>query len=210
MDEQSDVVTLGVAGGSGSGKTTVARSILDAVGRDRIAYIAHDSYYREVEWESTEQQAAHNFDHPDALDTGLLVEHLEALKSGQAVEVPIYDFVTHRRTAETRRVEPRPVVLVEGILLFVSPRLRGQLDFKVFVDTESDLRLIRRIRRDLSERGRSLESVLDQYLRTVRPMQLEFAEPSMRWADVIVPEGGENRVAVDMVIARVRELLSER
>ena len=151
--------------------------------RDRIAYIAHDSYYREVEWESTEQQAAHNFDHPDALDTGLLVEHLEALKSGQAVEVPIYDFVTHRRTAETRRVEPRPVVLVEGILLFVSPRLRGQLDFKVFVDTESDLRLIRRIRRDLSERGRSLESVLDQYLRTVRPMQLEFAEPSMRWAD---------------------------
>ncbi len=210
MDEQSDVVTLGVAGGSGSGKTTVARSILDAVGRDRIAYIAHDSYYREIEWESTEQQAAHNFDHPDALDTGLLVEHLEALKSGQAVEVPIYDFVTHRRTAETRRVEPRPVVLVEGILLFVSPRLRGQLDFKVFVDTESDLRLIRRIRRDLSERGRSLESVLDQYLRTVRPMQLEFAEPSMRWADVIVPEGGENRVAVDMVIARVRELLSER
>lgn len=210
MDGQSDVVTLGVAGGSGSGKTTVARSILDAVGRDRIAYIAHDSYYREVEWESTEQQAAHNFDHPDALDTGLLVEHLEALKSGQAVEVPIYDFVTHRRTAETRRVEPRPVVLVEGILLFVSPRLRGQLDFKVFVDTESDLRLIRRIRRDLSERDRSLESVLDQYLRTVRPMQLEFAEPSMRWADVIVPEGGENRVAVDMVIARVRELLSER
>ncbi len=210
MDGQSDVVTLGVAGGSGSGKTTVARSILDAVGRDRIAYIAHDSYYREIEWESTEQQAAHNFDHPDALDTGLLVEHLEALKSGQAVEVPIYDFVTHRRTAETRRVEPRPVVLVEGILLFVSPRLLGQLDFKVFVDTESDLRLIRRIRRDLSERGRSLESVLDQYLRTVRPMQLEFAEPSMRWADVIVPEGGENRVAVDMVIARVRELLSER
>ena len=208
MEQQGDVVTLGVAGGSGSGKTTVARSILDAVGRDRIAYIAHDSYYREVEWESTEQQAAHNFDHPDALETGLLVEHLEALKSGRAVEVPIYDFVTHRRTAETRRVEPRPVVLVEGILLFVSPRLRQQLDFKVFVDTESDLRLIRRIRRDLSERGRSLESVLDQYLRTVRPMQLEFAEPSMRWADVIVPEGGENRVAVDMVIARVRELLS--
>ncbi len=208
MEQHTEVVTLGVAGGSGSGKTTVARSILDAVGRDRIAYIAHDSYYRDVEWESVEEPAAYNFDHPDAVETDLLVEHLEALKSGNAVEVPIYDFVTHRRTDETRRVEPRPVVLVEGILLFVSPRLRQQLDFKVFVDTESDLRLIRRIRRDLSERGRSLESVLDQYLRTVRPMQLEFAEPSMRWADVIVPEGGENRVAVDMVIARVRELLS--
>jgi uridine kinase len=205
--ESREVVTLGVAGGSGSGKTTVARSILDAVGGDRIAYIAHDSYYRDVEWESEEQHALYNFDHPDAVETDLLVEHLEALKSGQAVEVPVYDFVTHRRTAETRRVEPSPVVLVEGILLFVSPRLREQLDFKVFVDTESDLRLIRRIKRDLSERGRSLESVLDQYLRTVRPMQLEFAEPSMRWADVIVPEGGENRVAVDMVIARVRELL---
>jgi uridine kinase len=207
MRELNGVVTLGVAGGSGSGKTTVASAILEAVGADRIAYVAHDSYYRDVEWESTEQQAAYNFDHPDAVETDLLVEHLEALKSGRAVEVPIYNFVTHRRTAETRRVEPRPVVLVEGILLFVSPRLREQLDFKVFVDTESDLRLIRRIRRDLSERGRSLESVLDQYLRTVRPMQLEFAEPSMRWADVIVPEGGENRVAVDMVIARVRELL---
>jgi uridine kinase len=207
MTDPREVVTLGVAGGSGSGKTTVARSILDAVGRDRIAYIAHDSYYRDVEWESTEQQALYNFDHPDAVETDLLVEHLEALKAGQAVEVPVYDFVTHRRTAETRRVEPSPVVLVEGILLFVSPPLRAQLDFKVFVDTESDLRLIRRIKRDLSERGRSLESVLDQYLRTVRPMQLEFAEPSMRWADVIVPEGGENRVAVDMVIARVRELL---
>lgn len=201
------VVTLGVAGGSGSGKTTVAKSILGAVGRERIAFLAQDSYYKDVDWESAEHQAAYNFDHPDAVETDLLVAHLQALRSGHAVEVPVYDFVIHRRTGQTRTVEPRPVVLVEGILLFVSARLRELLDFKVFVDTEPDLRLIRRIRRDLKERGRSLDSVLDQYLGTVRPMQLEFSEPSKRWADVIVPEGGENRVAVDMVIARVRELL---
>jgi len=206
--DQRGVVTLGVAGGTGSGKTTVANAILDAVGRERIAYLAQDSYYRDVEWESAAQQAAYNFDHPDAVETELLVSHLQALKAGLAVEVPNYDFVIHRRTNTSVRVEPRRVILVEGILLFSSAQLRDLLDFKVFVDTEPDLRLIRRIRRDLSDRGRSLDSVMSQYLATVRPMHLEFTEPSKRWADVIVPEGGENRVAVDMVIARVRELLS--
>jgi len=207
--DQPNVVTLGVAGGTGSGKTTVATAILDAVGRERIAYLAQDSYYRDVEWESAEQQAAYNFDHPDAVETELLVSHLEALKAGLAVEVPAYDFVIHRRTNRSGLVEPKRVILVEGILLFASARLRELLDFKVFVDTEPDLRLIRRIQRDLSTRGRSLDSVLHQYLTSVRPMHLEFTEPSKRWADVIVPEGGENRVAVDMVVARVRELLGD-
>lgn len=203
----SSTVCLGVAGGTGSGKTTIARAILEAVGEDRIAYLEEDSYYRDIEWGVEAELEGYNFDHPEALDTGLLARHLEALGEGRAVEVPVYDFVRHRRTAETRAVEPRSVVLVEGILLLSQRRLRDLLDFKIFVDTEPDLRLIRRIRRDLEERGRTLESVLEQYLATVRPMHLEFTEPSKRWADVIVPEGGLNQVAVDMVIARVRELV---
>lgn len=200
-------VVLGVAGGTGSGKTTVANAILAAVGRDRIAFLSQDSYYREVDWENVEQQRQHNFDHPSAIDTPLLVEHVRRLRGGFAAEVPVYDFVHHRRLPETERVEPRAVVLIEGILLFVEPELRDLLDFKIFVDTDADVRLIRRLQRDLAERGRTMESVLDQYLRTVRPMHLEFVEPSKRWADVIVPEGGENRVALEMVTARVEQLL---
>jgi uridine kinase len=200
-------VALGVAGGTGSGKTTVAQSILETVGRERIAFLAQDSYYKDVEWGQDHDLLRHNFDHPDALDDDLLIEHLQRLKAGRAVEVPIYDFVRHRRKPETRRVEPRPVVLVEGILLFAEPRLRELLDFKVFVDTDADVRLMRRLRRDLSERGRSVEDVLRQYTETVRPMHLEFVEPSKRWADVIVPEGGENRVALEMVVARMEQLL---
>lgn len=200
-------VTLGVAGGSGSGKTTVARNIRERVGASRIAFLVQDSYYRDVEWHTDEQLRRYNFDHPDALDTELLVEHLKALRSGRSVEVPVYDFVRHRRTAETARVEARPVVLIEGILLFAEPRVRELLDFKVFVDTDPDVRLMRRLRRDLEERGRSLDSILEQYLTTVRPMHLEFIEPSKRWADVIVPEGGENQVAMEMVVARVEQLL---
>lgn len=198
---------LGVAGGTGSGKTTVAREILEAVRPDRIAFLAQDNYYRDVDWESPEQLLAYNFDHPDALDTPLLVEHLRALKSGLPVELPVYDFVSHRRTAVSRRIEPRPVVLVEGILLFAEPEIRELLDFKVFVDTDADVRLVRRIRRDLTERGRAVGDVLRQYMGTVRPMHLEFVEPSKRYADVIVPEGGENRVALEMVVARVEQLL---
>jgi uridine kinase len=196
-----------VAGGTGSGKTTVADAILKAVGRDRIASLAQDSYYRDVDWQSEEDLLNYNFDHPQALDSELLVAHLRSLKAGEAIDVPIYDFVTHRRTAETVRVEAKPVILLEGILLFVEPRIRQLLDFKIFVDTDSDVRLIRRIRRDLRERGRTLEDVMRQYLETVRPMHLEFVEPSKRWADVIVPEGGENRVALGMVIARLEQLL---
>jgi len=199
---------LGVAGGTGSGKTTVARAILDAVGAERIAFLEQDSYYRDVPWETGADLRRHNFDHPDALDGDLLAEHVAALKAGRAVQVPVYDFVRHRRTAETRRVEARPVVLLEGILLFVEPALRALLDLKVYVDTDADLRLIRRLRRDLAERGRSVDEVLRQYLETVRPMHLEFVEPSKRWADLIIPEGGENRVALEMVVARVEQLLA--
>jgi uridine kinase len=204
---RSQPVALGVAGGTGSGKTTVADAILDAVGRDRIASLAQDSYYRDVDWQSDEELLGHNFDHPQALDSELLVDHLRALKAGEAIDVPVYDFVAHRRTAETVRVEARPVILLEGILLFVEPPLRQLLDFKIFVDTDSDVRLIRRIHRDIRERGRTLEDVMRQYLETVRPMHLEFVEPSKRWADVIVPEGGENLVALGMVIARLEQLL---
>ncbi len=201
-------VALGVAGGSGSGKTTVAREILEAVGPERIASLAQDSYYRDVEWGSDAELLHHNFDHPDALDNELLVAQVAELKAGRAVEVPIYDFVRHRRTERTRRVEPRPVILLEGILLFVEPRLRQLLDLKIFVDTDADVRLIRRIRRDIEERGRDYRDVMRQYLDTVRPMHLEFVEPSKRWADVILPEGGENRVALGMVVARVQQLLA--
>jgi uridine kinase len=201
---------LGVAGGTGSGKTTVVRSILDAVGEDRIALIEQDSYYRDVEWRSEADLLAHNFDHPAAIDNDLLVSHLAALKAGHPVEVPIYDFVRHRRTARTRRVMPLPVILLEGILIFVEPSQRELLDFKIYVDTDADLRLIRRLGRDMAERGRSVADVLRQYLETVRPMHLEFVEPSKRWADVIIPEGGENRVALEMVVARVEKLLQGR
>jgi uridine kinase len=201
-------VALGVAGGTGSGKTTVARSILEAVGRSRIGFLAQDSYYKDVEWGTDHDLLQHNFDHPHALDNDLLAEHISSLKAGRAVEVPIYDFVRHRRTGETHRVEPRPVVLVEGILLYVEPRLRRQLDFKIFVDTDADVRFIRRLQRDLLERGRTVEDVMRQYIETVRPMHLEFVEPSKRWADVIVPEGGENRVALEMVVARREQLLA--
>lgn len=201
-------LALGVAGGTGSGKTTVAQAILESVGADRIAFLEQDSYYRDIEWASREQIETHNFDHPDALDNELLVDHLRRLKVGRAVDVPLYDFVSHRRRRETRRVEPRPVILIEGILLFVEPELRDLLDFKIYVDTASDIRLMRRLRRDLRERGRDLDDVLRQYLETVRPMHLEFVEPSKRWADVILPEGGENRVALGMVVARVEKILA--
>jgi len=201
---------LGVAGGTGSGKTTVVRSILDAAGEDRIALVEQDSYYRDIDWRSESDLLRHNFDHPAAIDNDLLIAHLAALKAGHPVEVPIYDFVRHRRTPRTRRVLPLPVVLLEGILIFVEPALRELLDFKIYVDTDADLRLIRRLGRDMAERGRSVKDVLRQYLETVRPMHLEFVEPSKRWADIIIPEGGENRVALEMVVARVEKLLEGR
>lgn len=201
---------LGVAGGTGSGKTTVAREILEAVGADRIAVIEQDNYYKDVHWRSESELLHHNFDHPAALDNDLLVSHLIALKGGHPIEVPIYDFVRHRRTSRSRRVEPKPVVLLEGILIFVEPSLRALQDFKIYVDTDADLRLIRRLGRDMAERGRTVQDVIRQYLGTVRPMHLEFVEPSKRYADIIIPEGGENKEALEMVVAHVRNLIGKQ
>ena len=199
---------IGVAGGTGSGKTTVANAILRRVGEDGMSVLFHDAYYRD--WADLPKDVLDrkNFDHPDSLETELLVRHVRALREGMVVEAPIYDFRTHRRTAETRRVLPKRIVLVEGILLFAEPELRKLFDVKVFVDTDADVRLIRRIRRDIAERGRTLESVVEQYYATVRPMHLEFVEPSKRWADLIVPEGGENAVAMEFLFARLERLLA--
>ena len=203
----SDVVVIGVAGGTGSGKTTVAEAIVTRIGANRIAYLQHDSYYRDLSGVDRATLVHHNFDHPDALETELLAEHVRMLKDHRAVEVPIYDFTRHVRTGATRAVEPRRVVLVEGILIFTEPVLRKLFDVKIFVDTDADLRFIRRLRRDLIERGRTVETVVTQYLETVRPMHLEFVEASKRWADLIIPEGGFNSVALDVVCSRVEALL---
>ena len=202
-------ITMGVAGGSGSGKTTVARRILERIGFDRVAYVPHDAYYHDLSHLPPAERGQLNFDHPDSLDNDLLIVHLQELQAGRAVEIPVYDFKTHSRVAETRHVDPQPVILVEGILIFADKRLRDLMDVKIFVDTDADIRLIRRLQRDISERGRSAESVINQYLRNVRPMHLEFAEPSKRYADVIIPEGGFNEVAIEMVAARLRALIEE-
>jgi len=201
-------VIIGVAGGTGSGKTTVANQILERVGTEHISYIPHDAYYRELNHLPKAERAKVNFDHPDSLETSLLVKDLEQLRRGEPVEIPVYDFTTHSRTDQTKRIEPAPIILVEGILIFVEPELREQFDVKLFIDTDADIRFIRRLRRDIQERGRSSESVIRQYLRTVRPMHLEFVEPSKRHADVIIPEGGFNEVAIEMVAARIRGLLA--
>ena len=200
-------LVIGIAGGSGSGKTTVAQEILQRVGPDRIAFLQHDSYYKDLSGLPPTQRAEVNFDHPNSLETELLIEHIAALRDGKAVEVPIYDFSTHSRTAKTFTVQPRRVILVEGILIFTEAALREMFDVKIFVDTDSDLRLIRRLERDIAERGRTAQSVIKQYQSTVRPMHLEFVEPSKRYADVIIPEGGFNTAALDMVVARVDALL---
>jgi len=198
---------IGVAGGTGSGKTTISNSILERVGSDQISYIQHDHYYRDRSHLPSEERGKINFDHPDSLENELLARHLKMLKEGQAVEVPQYDFTTHVRKPETTRVEPRRVILVEGILIFALKALRDLMDIKVFVDTDADIRLIRRIRRDMTERGRTLESVIRQYTESVRPMHLEFVEPSKRYADIIIPEGGFNVTAIDMVVAKVEAMI---
>jgi len=200
-------VMIGIAGGTGSGKTTVARAIHDRVGKDRIEWISHDSYYRNFEALTPEERHHINFDHPDSLETELLARHLDVLRKGSAVEVPIYDFTTHSRTTETKRVEPRKVIIVEGILVLGEVELRKRIDIKLFVDTPPDIRFMRRLVRDIKTRGRSMESVIEQYITTVRPMHEEFVEPSKRYADLIIPEGGENLVAIDAIIARVEGLL---
>jgi uridine kinase len=202
---------LGVAGGSGSGKTTVVRRLIRALGGQHdVAVLHHDSYYRDASHLPPEERAAINYDHPDSLETELLVKHLERLLEGEAVEVPIYDFANHVRTGETERVEPRPVIILDGILILWDRRLRDLMDVKVFVDADADVRLGRRLRRDMEERARSPDSVLRQYMETVRPMHLEFVEPSKRYADVIIPRGGHNKVGVDMVVATVSRATGER
>ena len=201
-------LVIGIAGGSGSGKTTVAQEILQRVGPDRIAYIQHDSYYKDLTGLPPAQRAEVNFDHPNSLETELLISHIEQLRAGQPIEVPIYDFSNHSRTDKSFTVNPRGVIVVEGILIFTDLALRSLFDVKIFVDTDADIRLIRRLQRDITERGRTAESVIKQYQATVRPMHLEFVEPSKRYADVIIPEGGFNAAALDMVVARIESLLS--
>ncbi len=209
MRKNKSHLIMGIAGGSGSGKTTISFELLKRVGEDNIAYIPHDAYYRENKGMPLEGRKKINYDHPDSLETELLIEHLKILSSGQAVDIPVYDFSTHSRTEETQRIESKPIILIEGILIFVNSELRKLLDDKLFVDTDPDIRLVRRVRRDVHERGRDIDSILIQYEETVRPMHIKFVEPSKRYADVIIPEGGHNEVALQMVTARLKKKLSE-
>lgn len=202
-------VVIGIAGGSGSGKTTIARAVVAAAGSDLVTLINHDAYYRSDEHLTFEERAATNFDHPDAFETDKLVEHLRLLRSGRPVEIPVYDFSTHLRISETVRVEPGAVVIVEGILVLVEVGLRELMDLKIYIDTDADLRVLRRLERDILERGRTMESVMAQYLGTVRPMHHQFVEPSKRYADIIVPEG-YNPNAVGIVTSMIRDVLGQR
>src|SRR6059058_4307343 len=200
---------IGICGGTGSGKTTIANRILQSVSADEVVFIQQDLYYRNLKDMPLDYRNAANFDHPDAIDNDLLANHLKKLNAGEPVELPIYDFRTHTRLAATTRIEPKPIVIVEGILIFAEPRLLEQMDIRVFVDTPDDIRFIRRLRRDIAERGRTLDSVIEQYLATVRPMHTQFVEPSKRHADVIIPEGGHNVVSIDLFSGKIRAQLSD-
>jgi uridine kinase len=197
---------IGVAGGSGSGKTTVVRRIVDSLGPEHVTLLDHDRYYRDRNDLRLEERAALNYDHPDALETDLMVQHVRALKAGKAVDVPQYDFTRHARLSETETFQPRRALIVEGILVFTDSALRELMDIKVFVDTDSDTRFIRRLQRDVAQRGRTMESVIDQYQHTVKPMHFEFVEPSKRYADVIIPLGGHNTVAVELLLTMLRSV----
>jgi uridine kinase len=199
---------IGICGGTGSGKTTVANRILESVSASEVVFLQQDSYYRNLTDLPLDYRHIANFDHPDALDNDLLVNHVRRLKAGEAVELPLYDFKTHTRLNEVQHVEPKPIVIVEGILIFADARLLEQMDIKVFVDTPDDVRFIRRLRRDLAERGRTVESVIEQYIATVRPMHMQFVEPSKRHSDVIIPEGGHNLVSIDLLSGKIRERLA--
>ena len=202
----SQPVIIGVAGGSGSGKTTVVRRIVESLGDDQVTVLEHDRYYRDRNDLRLEERAALNYDHPDSLETDLLVRHVEALRSGDAVAVPVYDFARHARQSIIDTISPRRAIIVEGILIYTDAALRKLMDVKVFVDTDDDTRFIRRLQRDLAERGRTVQSVIEQYLGTVKPMHLEFVEPSKRYADIIIPQGGHNAVAIDMLMTLIRSL----
>lgn len=210
MNDRSPPLVIGIAGGTGSGKTTIADVVLNRIGAEHIAFLPHDAYYRDLNDLPRAQRDSVNFDHPDSLDTDLMIAHLKKLRAWEMVKVPIYDFTRHERTKETLTLEPHPVILVEGILVFDEPKLRDMFDVKIFVDTPPDVRFIRRLQRDIKDRGRSMDSVIQQYQTTVRPMHEEFVETSKHFADVIIPEGGLNTVAMDMVVARISALLDIR
>jgi len=200
-------LVIGIAGGTGSGKTTVTNAILGRLDKSRVNVIQHDSYYRDLSAHGGLTPDKVNFDHPDSLETPLLIKHVRALKEGRTIDQPIYNFTTHRRMDSTLRIDPREIIIIDGILIFVDKELRELMDIRIFVDTDADERLIRRIRRDILERGRSIESVMNQYTQTVKPMHLEFVEPSKHWADVIIPRGAENTVAIDMVVSKIAMML---
>ena len=200
---------LGVAGGTASGKTTVAKYLLEKCGAEQVAYMPHDAYYRDQLELTLAERMLQNYDHPDSLETTLMVEHINELLEGNSIALPVYDFTNHRRTADTVMIAPSPIILIEGILIFFEPTLRALMDMMIFVDTDPDVRFIRRMERDIKDRGRTLDSVIKQYLTTVRPMHNEFVEPSKRYANVIIPNGGLNQVATDMIVSRLRELLSQ-
>jgi uridine kinase len=199
---------IGISGGTGSGKTTVAQKIIASVGADKVVYLQQDAYYRNLGDMPLDLRHKVNYDHPDAFDTELLINHLEALRAGESIEQPIYDYVTRARRPEAIHVDPRPVNIIEGILVFVNSELRALLDLKIFVDADADIRFIRRLDRDVHERGRSVESIIAQYTTTVRPMHLQFVEPSKRYADIIIPEGGYNEVGIDLITGKIKSILS--
>ena len=203
-----NTILLGFAGGTGSGKTTLADKLIDSFGKDEVSILRHDNYYKRHNEMCYEERSKLNYDHPDAFDTELLCEHIKALKEGKSIQMPVYDYSVHNRSDETIEVNPAPVIVLEGILIFAEPSLCELMDIKVFVDTDADVRILRRIVRDVKERGRSLDSVIDQYLTTVKPMHEQFVEPSKRRADIIIPEGGENMVALEMLIQRVQKHLN--
>lgn len=202
-------ILIGITGGTGSGKSTVAKSIYKNFKKESIAIIMQDSYYKDQSHLTFEERTKINYDHPHAFDTPLLIEHLKTLLSGEAIDMPIYDFTVHNRKEETIKEEPKNIIIVEGILILEDERLRNLLDIKIYVDTDADIRILRRLTRDIRDRGRTLESVIDQYLTVVRPMHLQFIEPTKRYADLIVPEGGKNRVAIDILVSTIKQHLSE-
>ncbi|MGB2963360.1 MAG: uridine kinase [Anaerolineales bacterium] len=210
MVKRNSSLVIGIAGGTGSGKTTIADYILETVGTEKIAFLPHDAYYRDLGNLSLEERAQINFDHPSSLETELLITHINQLRNQETIQLPSYDFKTHSRIKETTPIKPQPIVLIEGILLFAEPELRKLFDLRIYVDTDADIRFIRRLKRDIEERGRTTESVINQYLETVRPMHLEFVEPSKRYASVIIPEGGYNHVALDLIVARIESMLQEQ
>ena len=199
---------IGISGGTGSGKTTIAQRIISSIGDSNVAYLQQDSYYLNLDAMPLDQRHQVNFDHPDAFDGALMLRNLEDLCAGKSIDRPVYDFVTHSRKLETIRVEPLPVIIVDGILIFYDARMRSLMDIKIFVDCEADIRFIRRLERDIHVRGRTVESVIEQYLTTVRPMHLQFVEPCMRHADIIIPEGGYNEAAIDLITGKIRSVLA--